>query len=80
MHLFQQHAPQDIDAALAALPILDLGPYLKGEAGALERRTEEDHPVKYEPTLYADLIREFYNANYFHQEEYGKAEIRNRYD
>ncbi len=41
---------------------------------------DEDHPAKYEPTLYADLIREFYNANYFHQENYGKAEIRNRYD
>lgn len=39
-----------------------------------------DHPAKYEPTLYADLIREFYTANYFHQEGHGKAEIRNRYD
>ncbi len=41
---------------------------------------DEAHPAKYEPTLYADLIREFYNANYFHQEDHGTAEIRNRYD
>ena len=41
---------------------------------------DADHPAKYEPALYADLIRDFYNANYFHQEDYGKAEIRNRYD
>ena len=41
---------------------------------------DDEHPAKYEPTLYADLIREFYQANYFHQDGYGKAEIRNRYD
>ncbi len=41
---------------------------------------DAEHPEKYPPTLYADLIREFYNANYFHQEGHGKAEIRNRYD
>jgi isopenicillin N synthase-like dioxygenase len=38
------------------------------------------HPAKYEPALYADLIREFYTANYFHQEGHGKEEIRNRYE
>jgi len=42
--------------------------------------TDAENPAKYPPTLYADLIREFYNANYFHQEEFGKAEIKNRYD
>jgi isopenicillin N synthase-like dioxygenase len=41
---------------------------------------DADHPAKYPPTLYADLIREFYNANYFHQEGHGAAEIKNRYD
>lgn len=41
---------------------------------------DSDNPAKYEPTLYADLIREFYTANYFHQDGYGKEEIRNRYD
>lgn len=42
--------------------------------------TDADHPAKYPPTEYAELIREFYNANYFHQEGHAKAEIRNRYD
>ena len=41
---------------------------------------DEAHPTKYEPALYADLIREFYQANYFHQDGYGKAEIKNRYN
>ncbi|MDP6344232.1 MAG: 2-oxoglutarate and iron-dependent oxygenase domain-containing protein [Alphaproteobacteria bacterium] len=35
MHLFQRHAPQDEAAAIASLPIVDLGPCLAGEAGAL---------------------------------------------
>ena len=30
MHLFKENAPQDIDAALAQLPIIDLGPYFNG--------------------------------------------------
>jgi isopenicillin N synthase-like dioxygenase len=37
MHLFRQYAPRDPDAALAQLPVLDLGPYLAGEDGAVER-------------------------------------------
>jgi isopenicillin N synthase-like dioxygenase len=37
MHLFQQQAPSDPDAALAQLPIIDLGAYLNGEVGALDR-------------------------------------------
>ena len=41
---------------------------------------DEDHPAKYEPAKYADLIREFYQANYFHQDGYGKTAIKNRYD
>jgi len=36
MHLFQQNAPRDPDSALSQLPILDLGPYLDGAAGARE--------------------------------------------
>ncbi len=41
---------------------------------------DADHPAKYEPALYADLIREFYTANYFHHEGHGKDKIQNRYD
>lgn len=36
MHLFQQHAPADMVAAAALIPVIDLGPYFSGEAGALE--------------------------------------------
>ena len=36
MHLFQQNAPRDPDAALAQLPVLDLGPYLAGKDGATQ--------------------------------------------
>ena len=35
MHLFNDNAPSDMDAALAQLPIIDLGPYFNGEDGAL---------------------------------------------
>jgi isopenicillin N synthase-like dioxygenase len=38
-----------------------------------------DNPPKYPPALYADLILEFFNANYFHQKNYGRVEIKNRY-
>lgn len=41
MHLFKDNAPGDMDAALAQLPIIDLGPYFKGEAGALDRLAAE---------------------------------------
>jgi isopenicillin N synthase-like dioxygenase len=41
MHLFQENAPSDHDAALAQLAIIDLGPYLKGEPGALEATAAE---------------------------------------
>jgi hypothetical protein len=37
MHLFQEKAPLDHDAALAQLAILDLGPYLEGREDALAR-------------------------------------------
>ncbi|MFP6749100.1 MAG: 2-oxoglutarate and iron-dependent oxygenase domain-containing protein [Alphaproteobacteria bacterium] len=42
--------------------------------------TDDDHPPKYEPRLYADLMHEFYAANYFHQKEHGAIEMKNRYD
>lgn len=41
--------------------------------------TDADHPPKYEPALYADLIMEFFSANYFHQKNYDTVDIRNRY-
>jgi isopenicillin N synthase-like dioxygenase len=37
MHLFKENAPRDVDAAVAQLPVIGLGAYLNGEAGALER-------------------------------------------
>lgn len=40
---------------------------------------DADHPPKYEPVLYADLIREFYSANYAHQKTHGTVEMRHRY-
>ena len=41
MHLFQQHAARDADAALAQLPIIDLAPYLSGADGALQNLADE---------------------------------------
>ena len=35
MTLFQQHAPADLDAAIAQIPIIDFGPYFAGRSGAL---------------------------------------------
>ncbi len=35
MHLFQRQAARDVDAAIAQIPIVDLGPCFAGEAGAL---------------------------------------------
>ena len=40
---------------------------------------DPEHPAKYAPALYADLIREFYGANYAHQKDHGRVEMRNRY-
>jgi isopenicillin N synthase-like dioxygenase len=37
MHLFREQAVKDLDAALAQIPVLDLGPFFAGERGALER-------------------------------------------
>jgi len=42
--------------------------------------TDAAHPAKYPPALYADLIREFYGANYAHQKDYGRIKMRNRYN
>ena len=35
MHLFQQRAAADVDAAVAQIPLIDFGPYFAGRAGAL---------------------------------------------
>lgn len=40
---------------------------------------DRDHPALYEPVLYADLIREFYSANYAHQKTHANVELRHRY-
>ena len=40
---------------------------------------DADHPPKYEPALLADLIQEFWSANYAHQEGFGTVVPRNRY-
>lgn len=37
------------------------------------------HPAQYEPALYADLIREFYSANYAHQKTHQSVELRHQY-
>ena len=42
--------------------------------------TGPDTPPKYAPALMADLIQEFWSANYAHQKGYGKVKIQNRYD
>ena len=41
---------------------------------------DDAHPAKYPPALYADLIREFFGANYAHQKSFGKQAMPNRYD
>ncbi|MDP7545699.1 MAG: 2-oxoglutarate and iron-dependent oxygenase domain-containing protein [Alphaproteobacteria bacterium] len=41
---------------------------------------DKDHPEKYEPRLYADMMHEFYRANYFHQKQHGKIDIQDVYD
>ena len=41
---------------------------------------DQNHPAKYEPRLYADMMHEFYRANYFHQKQHGKVEIQDKYD
>ena len=41
---------------------------------------DDGHPPKYEPRLYADLMKEFYAANYFHQKNHSTIEIKNQYD
>jgi len=37
------------------------------------------HPAKYAPALYADLILEFFRANYAHQKGHATAQMPNRY-
>lgn len=41
---------------------------------------DADNPPKYEPVLYADLIKEFFSANYAHQKNHGEVDMKNRYD
>ena len=36
MHLFRENAPDNMDAAVAQIPVIDFGPYFAGETGALE--------------------------------------------
>ena len=41
---------------------------------------DDDNPPAYSPALYADLIMEFFRANYAHQKDHGSAAMPNRYD
>ncbi len=41
---------------------------------------DDNNPPKYEPVVYADLIREFFSANYAHQKDHGAVDMKNRYD
>ena len=38
-----------------------------------------DRPAKYTPALYADLVLEFFRANYAHQQGHATAAMPNRY-
>ena len=40
---------------------------------------DAEHPPKYEPVVYDELIREFYSANYAHQKTHQSVEMRHRY-
>ncbi len=48
--------------------------------GVVPSCTDAGNPAKYEPRLYADLIHEFYSANYAHQKDYKTIEMANQYD
>ena len=41
---------------------------------------DDKHPALYPPALYADLVMEFFKANYAHQQGHGAAAMPNRYD
>ncbi|MSO76713.1 MAG: isopenicillin N synthase family oxygenase [Alphaproteobacteria bacterium] len=41
MTLFAEHAPVDMQAAVAEIPVLDFGPCFRGEAGALGRLADQ---------------------------------------
>ena len=41
---------------------------------------DEDHPPAYRPAQYADLVMEFFRANYAHQQGHDVAAMPNRYD
>ena len=36
MHLFKENAPDNMDVAVAQIPVIDFGPYFAGDTGALE--------------------------------------------
>ena len=42
--------------------------------------TDADKPPKYPPVPYRELITEYSKANYFHQDGFGKGEIKHRYE
>jgi hypothetical protein len=37
MHLFKEMGVKDLDAVAAKIPVIDYGPYFRGEPGALEK-------------------------------------------
>ncbi|MFT5393544.1 MAG: isopenicillin N synthase-like dioxygenase [Gammaproteobacteria bacterium] len=41
---------------------------------------DDEAPAQYPPALYADLVLEFFQANYAHQKGHGQAAMPNRYD
>ena len=54
-----------------------LNPYRMIEV--LPACTAADRAAKYAPALYADLVLEFFRANYAHQQGHGTAAMPNRY-
>ena len=40
---------------------------------------DADNPPKYEPIVLSELVEEFWKANYAHQEDHGKIELRHQY-
>lgn len=41
---------------------------------------DDEHPARYAPALYADLIMEFFRANYSHQQGHDAADMPNKYE
>ena len=56
------------------IPVLDIGAYLAGEAGAaapLARAIARDNPPKYEPTTYGAFTQHLLNLNFAHRQADG---------